>query len=100
MSECCVACCGVARSPIAKSVERLFVSSSSSRPKQARIVELPEVQDLVTRGRTSGSVTAADVRRACAAADLPMKESRVVAEHLELLGVTVEPGDVAPRRRR
>ena len=85
--------------PIAKSVERLFVSSSSSRPKQARIVELPEVQDLVTRGRTSGSVTAADVRRACAAADLPMKESRVVAEHLELLGVTVEPGDVAPRRR-
>ena len=85
--------------PIAKSVERLFVSSSSSRPKQARIVELPEVQDLVTRGRTSGSVTAADVRRACAAADLPMKESRVVAEHLESLGVTVEMGDVAPPRR-
>jgi RNA polymerase primary sigma factor len=72
---------------------------SSSRPKHARIVELPEVQDLVARGRTSGSVTAADVRRACAAADLPMKESRVVAEHLESLGVTVEPGDVVPPRR-
>jgi RNA polymerase primary sigma factor len=85
--------------PIAKSVERLFVSLSSSRPKHARIVELPEVQDLVARGRTSGSVTAADVRRACAAADLPMKESRVVAEHLESLGVTVELGDVAPPRR-
>jgi RNA polymerase primary sigma factor len=85
--------------PIAKSVERLFVSLSSSRPKHARIVELPEVQDLVARGRTSGSVTAADVRRACAAADLPMKESRVVAEHLESLGVTVELGDVAPARR-
>jgi RNA polymerase primary sigma factor len=85
--------------PIAKSVERLFVSSSSSRPKHARIVELPEVQDLVARGRSSGSVTAADVRRACAAADLPMKESRAVAEHLESLGVTVDLSDVAPPRR-
>jgi RNA polymerase primary sigma factor len=71
-------------------VERSFVSPSSSRSKHARIFELPPVQDLVTRGRSAGSVTAQDVRAACEAAELPMKESRVVLEHLKSSGITVE----------
>jgi RNA polymerase primary sigma factor len=65
------------------------VSSSQSRPQHARILELPQVQDLVTRGRSDGSVTAEDVRRTCEEAQLPMKDSRVVVEHLKGSGITV-----------
>ena len=75
------------------------MSSSSSRLKHARILELPEVQDLVARGRSSGSVTTADVRRACGAVGLPMKESRVVVEHLESVGVAVEVSGATSRKR-
>jgi RNA polymerase primary sigma factor len=71
------------------SVERSFVSSSQSRPQHARILELPQVQDLVARGRSDGSVTAEDVRRTCEEAQLPMKDSRVVVEHLKGSGITV-----------
>jgi RNA polymerase primary sigma factor len=65
------------------------VSSSQSRPQHARILELPQVQDLVARGRSDGSVTAEDVRRTCEEAQLPMKDSRVVVEHLKGSGITV-----------
>ncbi|HSK55229.1 MAG TPA: RNA polymerase sigma factor [Jiangellales bacterium] len=65
------------------------MSSSQSRPQHARILELPQVQDLVARGRSDGSVTAEDVRRTCEEAQLPMKDSRVVVEHLKGSGITV-----------
>ena len=76
------------------------MSSSPSRSKHARIFELSPVQELVTRGRASGSVSAQDVRAACEAADLPMKESRVVLEHLKSSGITVEVAAVDSRTTR
>ncbi|SDU70033.1 RNA polymerase sigma factor [Jiangella alkaliphila] len=78
------------------------MSSSSSSTKNARILELPSVQALVTQGRKSGSVTAEDVRVACGAADLAMKESRFVVEHLKSTGITVEVAAAdsrSPRKR-
>nr|WP_281269660.1 RNA polymerase sigma factor [Phytoactinopolyspora halophila] len=42
------------------------------------------------RGRETGSVHAQEVRAACEAANLPMKESRLVVEHLKTSGITVE----------
>ncbi|WP_184824800.1 RNA polymerase sigma factor [Jiangella mangrovi] len=82
--------------------ERSYVSSSSSSTKHARILELPPVQALVTQGRNSGSVTAEDVRLACGAANLAMKESRIVVEHLKSTGITVEVAAAdsrSPRKR-
>jgi len=78
------------------------VSSSPSSTKHARILELPPVQALVSQGRESGSVTAEDVRLACGAANLPMKESRFVVEHLKATGITVEVAAAdsrSPRKR-
>jgi RNA polymerase primary sigma factor len=65
------------------------VSPSQPRSKHARILELPTVQQLVDRGRVTGSVTADEIRRACESAELPIKESKVVVEHLKKSGVTV-----------
>ncbi|WP_425502360.1 RNA polymerase sigma factor [Phytoactinopolyspora limicola] len=48
------------------------------------------MQELVIRGREAGSVDAQDVRAACEAANLQMKESRIVVEHLKSTGITVE----------
>jgi RNA polymerase primary sigma factor len=56
----------------------------------------------MTRGRESGSVTAEDVRVACGAANLQMKESRFVVEHLKSTGITVEVAAAdsqSPRKR-
>ncbi|RIQ19538.1 RNA polymerase sigma factor [Jiangella rhizosphaerae] len=78
------------------------MSSSSSSTKNARILELPPVQALVSQGRKSGSVTAEDVRVACGAANLAMKESRFVVEHLKSTGITVEVAAAdsrSPRKR-
>jgi RNA polymerase primary sigma factor len=88
MSQCRVAASNDLLSPLFD--ERLFVSPSPSRSKYARIFELPPVQELVIRGREAGSVDARDVRAACEAANLQMKESRVVVEHLKSTGITVE----------
>ena len=77
------------------------MSSSQSRPQHARILELPQVQDLVARGRSDGSVTSEDVRRTCEEAELPMKDSRVVVEHLKGSGITVSVSalDSSPARK-
>ena len=78
------------------------MSSSSSSTKNTRILELPSVQALVSQGRKSGSVTAEDVRVACGAANLAMKESRFVVEHLKSTGITVEVAAAdsrSPRKR-
>ncbi|WP_446686748.1 RNA polymerase sigma factor [Phytoactinopolyspora halotolerans] len=74
------------------------MSPSPSRSKYARILELPPVRELVTRGQESGSVNAQDVREACEAAELAMKESRIVVEHLKSTGITVEVAASDSRR--
>ncbi|NDL56326.1 RNA polymerase sigma factor [Phytoactinopolyspora sp. XMNu-373] len=78
------------------------MSPSPSRSKYARIFELPPVQELVIRGREAGSVDAQDVRAACEAANLQMKESRLVVEHLKSTGITVEvaASDSRVKRKR
>nr|WP_205857053.1 RNA polymerase sigma factor [Phytoactinopolyspora endophytica] len=52
----------------------------------------------MTRGQESGSVNAQDVREACEAAELAMKESRIVVEHLKSTGITVEVAAADSRR--
>ncbi len=76
------------------------MSSSPSSTKHTEILELPPVQALVTQGREAGSVTAEEVRVACGAANLPMKESRFVVEHLKSTGITVEVAAADSRRSR
>jgi len=75
------------------------VTPQTSTPTLPREFEHPALQDLVRRGRTSGSVDAAALRSACEAAQVEdAKRLKAVVRGLANAGITVsEPTAAAPR---
>jgi RNA polymerase primary sigma factor len=73
------------------------VSSQTPHPALPREFEHPALQDLVVRGRTHGSVAAAELRTACEVADVQdAKRLRAVVRGLATAGITVS--DPVPAR--
>lgn len=75
------------------------MTPQTSTPTLPREFEHPALQDLVRRGRTSGSVDAAALRSACEAAQVEdAKRLKAVVRGLANAGITVsEPTAAAPR---
>jgi len=70
--------------------ERSFVSSQTPHPALPREFEHPALQDLVVRGRTHGTIAAAEVRAACEVADVQdAKRLRAVVRGLATAGIAV-----------
>jgi RNA polymerase primary sigma factor len=65
------------------------VSSSTSRKPSADVLNHPDVQGLLDRGRKSGTVTAEEVRTACDSAAVPPAQSKALLRMLSEEGVTV-----------
>ncbi|MDM7831392.1 RNA polymerase sigma factor [Cellulomonas edaphi] len=66
------------------------MSSQTPHPALPREFEHPALQDLIVRGRTHGSVAAAELRTACEVADVQdAKRLRAVVRGLATAGITV-----------
>ncbi|MEJ5914222.1 RNA polymerase sigma factor [Pseudokineococcus sp. 1T1Z-3] len=79
--------------------------SPTSTPVQQLPAEFahPQLQDLLTAGRSTGTVTASSLRSACESADVPMTRMKAVLRALDEASVTVvvdDPQPTAPARAR
>ncbi len=79
------------------------MSSSSSRSTAARIVDLPEVAQLVEQGMANGGVSADDVRLVCDSAGLSIADSKVLVRLIKEAGISVSVSHAdasgTPRKR-
>jgi len=77
------------------------VPSPSTAPQQlpAEFAH-PQLQELLSAGRASGSVTASSLRGACESAEVPMSRMKTVLRALDEASVTVVVDDPQPVERR
>ncbi|WP_299040192.1 RNA polymerase sigma factor [uncultured Pseudokineococcus sp.] len=80
------------------------VPSPSTAPQQLPAeFSHPQLQELLSSGRASGSVTATSLRSACESAEVPMSRMKTVLRALDEASVTVvvdDPQPVAKRAKR
>jgi RNA polymerase primary sigma factor len=80
--------------------EGLFVPSRATHDLMNDLLRIPFVQELVARGRRSGSVTAQELRDAVLAAEIPATSQQGLLNLLRKQGVTVaEDTDVSARKK-
>jgi RNA polymerase primary sigma factor len=77
------------------------VSSSTSLKLPAAVLDHPEVQGLLTRGRESGQVSADDIRRVFEKAAIPATQAKKLLRYLSEAGVcvAVSAADSAGRKK-